>query len=407
MRTYLACLISAVLLIAAPLPLPAQGLFAPAAKVNDSVVTRYEVQQRARLLRLLRAPGNLQKLALEQLIEERLKAAEAKRLGITVPEEQVIAGQEQFASRAGLSRAQVIRILGQAGVSPQTFRDFVQNQLAWREVVRARFGPRVTVTEQEIDRAIAKSGNNQAATGGSGPQVLLAEIYLPAGNARTRAASRARASEIARIRTIPEFSEAARRFSTRPSAERGGELNWTPEATLPKAIRPAIARLQVGEVAGPFDFDDAIAFFQLRGRRQGARDGEALDYMMYFIPGGRSEKALKEAAKIRARADTCEDLYGIARKQPPERLRRETLPAGQVPGRIAAELARMDDNEVSTALTSEDGSLIFLMLCARTTVAADVVNRDVIRNQIRNERLSSYANSYLAELKSDAVIERP
>jgi peptidyl-prolyl cis-trans isomerase SurA len=42
----------------------AQNQFAPAIKVNDRVITGYELDQRARFLQVLNAPGNPADLAL-------------------------------------------------------------------------------------------------------------------------------------------------------------------------------------------------------------------------------------------------------------------------------------------------------------------------------------------------------
>ena len=44
-----------LLVPAAPAPVAAQNLFEPVARVNDRVITRYEVRQRARFLKLLGA----------------------------------------------------------------------------------------------------------------------------------------------------------------------------------------------------------------------------------------------------------------------------------------------------------------------------------------------------------------
>jgi peptidyl-prolyl cis-trans isomerase SurA len=104
--------------------------------------------------------------------------------------------------------------------------------------------------------------------------------------------------------------------------------------------------------------------------------------------------------------DTCDDLYGIAKGQPEERLVIEVLPVAEIPADYAMELAQLDDNEVSTALTTADGqNLVFLMLCGRTRVLPEEVSRDEVLAQLRNQRIQAYANSYLEELKSDAHIE--
>ena len=125
----------------------------------------------------------------------------------------------------------------------------------------------------------------------------------------------------------------------------------------------------------------------------------------YYIPGGRTEPALKEAARIAATVDTCDDLYGIAKGQPAEVLERGAKAPNDIPRDVALELAKLDRHEVSTNLTRANGqTLVFLMLCARTpVVAADAVRADVL-SQLQNRRLQNYAESYLQELRADARI---
>ncbi|WP_412562958.1 hypothetical protein [Thalassobius sp. MITS945101] len=44
-------------------------------RVNDQVINRYEIEQRAAFLEVLNVPGNLNTVAREQLVEDRLKMA--------------------------------------------------------------------------------------------------------------------------------------------------------------------------------------------------------------------------------------------------------------------------------------------------------------------------------------------
>ncbi|HHH89571.1 MAG TPA: hypothetical protein ENK45_03285, partial [Aliiroseovarius sp.] len=46
----------------APQQAQAQNLFAPVARVNDGVITAYELSQRVAFLTLLKAPGNVRDL---------------------------------------------------------------------------------------------------------------------------------------------------------------------------------------------------------------------------------------------------------------------------------------------------------------------------------------------------------
>lgn len=381
------------------------SLFAPVARVNDRVITQYELNQRILFFQVLRAPGDLQKEALSRLIDERLQQDAAKRQGVEVTAEEIQAGITEFAGRANLTAEQFLQAIGQGGVDPETLRDFVRVGIAWRGVVRARFGPRAQINDAEIDRALASSA------GRGGVRVLLSEIFLAADTPARQAAAQARAAEIRRITTVPGFAAAARRYSAAPSAGRGGRMEWIPLANLPPALAGQVLALAPGQVSAPIPVPNAIALFQLRALEETGAPAEqavSVEFARYFIPGGRTADALAEAERIKGKADTCDDLYGIAKGQPEDRLLRDTLPVGDVQGDIALELAKLDNNEVSTALTTGDGqALVFLMLCGRTLAVNAEANRDQVRQNLLNQRLASYADGYLAELKADAVIVYP
>ena len=68
----------------------AQNLFAPVKKVNDRVITAYELSQRMAFLTVLRAPGNLRELAMNQLTDEALQRQAAENAGISVTAEEFV-----------------------------------------------------------------------------------------------------------------------------------------------------------------------------------------------------------------------------------------------------------------------------------------------------------------------------
>jgi peptidyl-prolyl cis-trans isomerase SurA len=274
-------------------------------------------------------------------------------------------------------------------------------------VVRERFVGRDGVTEADVDRAIKRQAT------APGVRVLLNEIILPANTPAALAASERRAAEITRITSLDAFARAARSFSVSPSRAAGGRIDWLPIGNLPPAVAAQVLTLAPGQVTPPISIPNAIALFQLRQIEEVAAatpETLSVDYAAFYIPGGRSEAALAEAARIRARVDTCDDLYGVARDLPPSVLQRSTVAARDVPGDVALELAKLDENEVSTALTRDNGqALVFLMLCDRTAAASEEapVDRAAIRNRLINQRLASYASAYLAELRANATITYP
>ena len=385
----------------------AQGLFDPVVRVGDQVVTRYELDQRIRFNRIFGTPGDLREVSIEQLVDDRLRLIAAERQGVRVSEAQVEEGMAEFAARGNLTTERFVALIAQGGVDEATFRDFVRAGIAWRETVGARFGPRAAIGAREIDRAAARGAGDD----GAGTRVLLSEIVIPAPDAAARQAALTRLSQIAERRGESNFANAARALSAAPSAQAGGRLNWIEASELPANVRAAVLGLAPGQVSAPIDVQGAVAVFLLRDLQEASgrrAPGGAVDYATLLIPGGRSDAALAEAARVRARVDVCDDLYGVARGLPAERLQRQTLPVGQIPAAIAQQLSQLDEGEVSTALTTADGrALMFLMLCGRPSgVEPAEVNRAAIAEQLRGQRLSGYASNYLQQLRAEIPITR-
>lgn len=380
----------------------AQNPFEAVIKVNDLAITRYEVAQRARMLQLFRAPGDPVKLAREQLIEDRLKLDAATTAGFVLEDEQLAAGMEEFASRANMDAEQMIGSLEQAGVDASTYREFVRAGLTWREFSRARFVPRIEVTEDDVNRT------RLSLSGGSSIRVLLSEIIMPlsGGNPQT---IQDRANRISEYTTEAEFAAAARRYSATASAGRGGRMEWVAVDDLPEGLRPVVLGLAPGEVSDPLPLQGAIALFQLRDIEESdvpPRDYEEIEYAAYYIDGGRTEQTLARAAQIDADTDTCDDLYGVAQGQPEQVLERGSKAPNEIPDDIRFELAKLDPGEISTGITRAGGqTLVLLMLCGRTPrVEGETATAEQITNFITSRRLDSFANAYLEELRAEARI---
>ena len=383
-----------------PAALQAQSLFSPAITINGDVVSRYELDQRTQFLRLLGAPSDPDKLAFEQLVEDRLKFQAAAEMGVTVSPEDLRAGMEEFAARADMSADEFIGELSGAGVSEESFRAFVEVGLVWRDVVRARFLAQARPSEAEIDRAIGSGGSG-------GLRVLLSEIVMPLTPTNQQAVM-AKAEEIAQIKSIDAFSAEARQVSATNTRDRGGRMDWVPLNELPPALRPAILALSPGDVTPPLQLSNAIALFQLRDLAEivgQAPSYAAIDYAMFFLAGGRTADTLETGQKLIDSIDTCDDLYGIAKNQPPGTLQRQSLPPSEIPSDVAVELAKLDPGETSLALTRNNGqSLMLLMLCGRTSAGNEDASREDVANALTAQRLEAFAASYLDQLEANALI---
>ena len=379
-------------------PVLAQDLFAPRIYVNDRVISNYEVEQRALFLRVLRAPGNPEEEALKALIEDRLRQTEAERLGLKVAEKDLTAGMTEFASRANLTVDQFAAELGKAGIAPETFRDFVAAGILWRQMVRAKFLGQVPITENDVNRAL------EAATRPRALQVLVSELVIPAPPGEESAAM-ARAQELSdTLSGEGAFAAAARKYSAAPTAGAGGRLDWLPLANLPPAIGQKVLALDPGGVSDPVAVPGAVVLFLLRDvavDKTAEPISVSVDWVEFLVPDDAAE-----IARLRAGADDCAMLMGEAKDLPEDRMVRTTAGMGEVPGDVALELAKLDPNEISVALT-RGGYRRMLMLCGRAPVLEPMPTRDQVREQVINQKLEGMAEGYLEELRSAAIIREP
>lgn len=405
----LATTLALTLAALAPAPAPAQSAnpFAPVILVNDLGITGYEIDQRMKFMTLLRQPGDLRKEAEKGLIEDRLRIGEAKRMGITLNKEGLAQGMAEFASRANLSTEQFLAELAKGGVEAQTFRDFVEAGMLWREVVKQKYAQKVRVSDADIDRALLLETQAR----GQGTRVLISEIIVPAPPGR-EAEAMAAAKRASAASGDGSFGALAREISAAPSAERGGRLDWMDLDNLPPQLRPVILGLKPGQASAPLAIPNAVAVFMLRGiddKGNVKNTPQQLDYARFIAgPAGAPETSAL-IATLKAGADRCDDLYGLAKGLPAERLLRESGAQGALPADLSLALGAMDIGE-STVL-QRGGNAELVMLCARSALPAEGTeaakpDRNQVAQNLTNQALNAYADADLADLMAQAVITR-
>jgi len=241
----------------------AQSPFAVAARVNDDIVTNYEIQQRRRFLQLLNAPPEVISRARDVLVNERLQVQAAQRFGVAATPDEIEDGVAGFAGQANMNTQQLINAIGQAGVAPETLRDFIAAGISWRNVVRARFAASSRVTDAEIDRALS-----DAATDTPGVAAIDYATIPIVGGRGSDALSRAQNLRN-RVDTCDDL------YGVRPE---GLERRVLPPSEIPQDIAAALSRLDPDEMSFDITRGDGTLLLvtMLCGRStevpEGARD---------------------------------------------------------------------------------------------------------------------------------------
>ena len=137
--------------------------------VNDQPITRYDVDQRARLMRLGGA-GGTKKAATEELINEKVQMIEAARRRFTVADAQVDQAYASIAKSLKLSLSQLNQALRAEGVNPKSLKSRLRAQISWGQLVQARTQAESRLSSQELTDALLEQGDPD--------QITLTEFYL-------------------------------------------------------------------------------------------------------------------------------------------------------------------------------------------------------------------------------------
>jgi peptidyl-prolyl cis-trans isomerase SurA len=262
------CLVAVIMAasLAAPYPATAQQV---AAMVNGSPITTYDIEQRSKFMQIStqKTPGRQE--ILDTLIEERIKVQEAGRYNMDAPKAEVDRAVGSMASRAGMSIEQFTQALAGRGVNIDTIRSRMRAEIAWNQLLRARFPATLAIEEKEVRDAVEKKG-------GEGDAVAydyrLRQILfiLPKGSSQSVIEGRLREAEALRSRFANcedgvAFARSLRDVAVRDPVRRSS-------ADLPDNLREVLNSTPVGKLTKPEVSAQGVAVFALCEKRENTTD---------------------------------------------------------------------------------------------------------------------------------------
>ncbi len=259
----LAAAVGGVLALA--VPASAQSI---AVVVNGQPILTSEVQARSALLKLSGGKGGVS--AQQELIEERLKLAEAKRYGITTPDAQVDAAFAGIAQRTKLTPEQFTQAIGQRGVSARTLKERLRAEMTWSQLVRRKFASQIAAQERDVVASIAS--RNDGTVSNRAVQFTLRQVVfvLPRNATEAQAAQRRAEANSARGRFPGCDGAVAFATSLRDVAVKEPIIRSS--AQMGKELNEMLTKVQVGGLTAPERGDQGIEMIALCERKDIADD---------------------------------------------------------------------------------------------------------------------------------------
>lgn len=155
--------------------------------VNGLPITSFDIPQRQRLLQVREGRPHSREQALEDLINDRIKFSEARRFRVEATEAQVNQAYAQVAQRSGIDARALDQVLRSQGIEPRVYRGKLRADLSWSNIVGARYGRTIFVTDTQLVEAI---GRRQQGATRSVNYVLRPIVLLLPANAPPAAVQR-------------------------------------------------------------------------------------------------------------------------------------------------------------------------------------------------------------------------
>ncbi|CAM5638357.1 Chaperone SurA [Mycolicibacterium aubagnense] len=260
--------------------------------VNNVAITTGDIQHRAAFLRLQKRKGD----AADEMVEQTLRLAEARRLGIRISDQQVNEAYARFASNNKMQLAQLDGVMDKSGVTKQHFKDFIRAQMAWNQALGMRYRSEQGgggLSEQDaVRKMLQKGGNKPSAT-----EYLLQQIIfvVPAAERGALMAKRKREAEAMRARfngcnTTREFAKGLIDVTVR-------DLGRVLAPQLPADWADQIKATKAGGATNVRETDRGIEFIGVCSAREVSDDKTAQLMLQNEGLGGKKDDAADELSK--------------------------------------------------------------------------------------------------------------
>lgn len=203
-------------------------------------------------------PG-MKKQALEELIDEKLKLQEAKRLNVSVDEAEI---DRVIASIAERNKMSLEQFTQQLGGSLDPMKNRIRSTMSWNDVIRRRFGPQISVATKDVDKFVATA----AAGGEDGVELDVQRILItmPAKLDQAGVAQRVSAAEGLRAKFTD--CKSAKGIVSGVAGARFEELGKRKPSMFPEPTRSLLLNARDGEMLPPSIGEAGIELWTVCGR---------------------------------------------------------------------------------------------------------------------------------------------
>lgn len=270
--------------------------------VNNVVITSGDIAKRAAFLRLQRQGGGAAE-AKQQLIDEVLKRGEIARVQQSVSTQEVDAAYARFAAGNKLSTEQLGKILEQAGVGAEHFKQFIAVQMSWPRVVNFRYGSASRLSGGDLVKRMMEDGGDKPVT----TEYFLQQVIFVIPESKRGAITAKRQAEANASRPKFPGCETSKVFAANYRDVSIRNLGRVLAQQLPEEWKPLIEKAGDSMTTGTRVTDKGVEYLAICKKRQ-VNDDTAAEIVFRAEDlgkkkaGGEDPNSVKYLEELRAKA---------------------------------------------------------------------------------------------------------
>ena len=387
--------------------LKSQDIQSIAVIVNDEVISKYDVNQRVKLVLVTSGipatEENIKRIeeqAIKALINEKIQIQEAIKLEVPQSPEEINLMLENIARGNQTTAEGILESITSQGVNSETLLDQIKSELLWNKIVRGRFGSYINISDEEVNiiynRTIQNINNSQ---------YDISEIFIGFENENEEKEAKDLSEKlIEQLRNNISFEPVAQQFSQAPSSGQGGLIGWVSEGQLDPEIISNIKNIEIGSVSDPIKTVNGFYIIKLNGKsEEGGKNSMKNQYDLISVSFNIENKSM--AKEFSDNFISCKRLDKLLENYSEKEVNiigKRLLE--ELPKELHKELLEKNAGTALLPRFSEE-SIDIILICDRKDDIGIQVNRDIIEDNIYSQKMGMMSRRHLRDLRRDAVIE--
>ena len=375
--------------------------------VNDEVISRYDVNQRVKLILVTSGipatEENLKRIetqSIRALINERIQLQEASKLEVPESQEEIQVMLDRIAKGNQTTSEGIIDSITSQGVNVETLISQIKSELLWNKIVRGRFGSYINISDEEInivyDRTIDSINK---------VQYDISEIFLGFEDEKEESDAKDLALKLVeQLKNNIAFEPVAQQFSQSASSGQGGYIGWVSEGQLDQGIINEIENLSTNSISEPIKTVNGYYIMKVNGRaEEGGKNPMRNLYNLTSVTFLKED--LVSANEFSKKFISCKRLDALLENYN----EKEVNIIGDrllqdLPDDLHEELLQKNAGNALSPRFSDE-AIDILLICDRKDDVGVQVNRDAIEDNIYSQKMGMMSRRHLRDLRRDAVIE--